>query len=190
MKLTVGPEVRNIDLTAWYRYAPTPFFLGEAGTEPYRLLAYLAQQLPPGAKVADLGTFQGASAVALASNPSANITTYDISSTAPNGLFGMPNINIVLGNVFDRVDEFWNADLIHLDLDPHDGIQEMKIFACLADCGFQGLLICDDIRLNPGMDFFWSSIELKKLDLTRYGHWSGTGVVVFDPETIDVEVAE
>ena len=38
------------------------------------------------------------------------------------------------------------------------------------------LLVVDDIRFVNMIDF-WTSIASPKLDLTSFGHWSGTGLV-------------
>jgi hypothetical protein len=37
------------------------------------------------------------------------------------------------------------------------------------------LLVLDDIRLLP-MVTLWEDLRLRKLDLTSFGHWSGTGI--------------
>ena len=38
----------------------------------------------------------------------------------------------------------------------------------------------DDINLNEAMWKFWASIKQTKSEITRIGHWSGTGIVLFD----------
>jgi predicted O-methyltransferase YrrM len=42
--------------------------------------------------------------------------------------------------------------LILLDIDPHDGIQEAKFLDILRRIQYQGIVIMDDIHLNPAMD--------------------------------------
>lgn len=70
-----------------------------------------------------------------------------------------------------------SADIILLDVDPHDGLKEPIILKRIIDSGFKGLLIIDDADLNEGMRDFYNSIELRK-ELVRWHH-SGTGLVYF-----------
>ncbi len=190
IKLKIDAEVHNVDLTPLARFAPTQYFLGEAGTEPYKLLAYLSSQLPRGSKIADLGTRQGASAAALARNPQVQVTTYDIDDCSDQQFIKLNNVTFVKSNCLDFVQDFADAALVHLDLDPHDGVQETLMLAELLEHKFKGLLVCDDICLNNQMKRWWRALgaPIKPIDVTRYGHWSGTGVVVFNPKNIDVEV--
>jgi hypothetical protein len=37
-------------------------------------------------------------------------------------------LTVVEGDIFDHIDEILEHDLIILDIDPHDGIQEAKIY--------------------------------------------------------------
>jgi hypothetical protein len=38
----------------------------------------------------------------------------------------------------------------------------------------------DDIHLNEAMINYWNSFTEEKYDLTNIGHWSGTGMVIFE----------
>jgi hypothetical protein len=78
-----------------------------------------------------------------------------------------------------------------LDIDPHDGTTETQFLDALHTNGFRGIILCDDIKLNDGMKEFWDGIpsHLKKVDLTAWGHWSGTGAVIYDPSYIDLRLA-
>ena len=38
------------------------------------------------------------------------------------------------------------------------------------------------------MQDFWEWVDLKKYDISKYGHWSGTGVIVFDETSYDVSI--
>ena len=50
----------------------------------------------------------------------------------------------------------------------------------LIEMDFKGILLLDDIHLNPEMQSFWDWIPVgRKVDLTRLGHHSGTGAVLF-----------
>ena len=70
------------------------------------------------------------------------------------------------------------ADLFFLD-GPKDGIFEYELLEKISRLKLDNkerILIIDDIRfLN--MIALWRSIKSPKLDLTSFGHWSGTGVV-------------
>jgi hypothetical protein len=37
----------------------------------------------------------------------------------------------------------------------------------------------DDIYLNAEMTNFWNGLQNEKYDLTKVGHWSGTGIAIF-----------
>ena len=59
----------------------------------------------------------------------------------------------------------------------------------LEKIGYKGLVLLDDTKLNEGMVTFWNSITQEKLDISDYGHWSGTGIVNFDPSRFEIVVA-
>ena len=62
-----------------------------------------------------------------------------------------------------------------------------RIFDALKKKGFSGIVLVDDIKLTEGIKTFWNEIEHKKYDLTKYGHWSGTGLVIFDSSRFELE---
>lgn len=170
------------------------FFQQGPGQEHYRLLADLSAQLRPGSKVADVGTLYGASALALSSNPEVHVTTYDIHPCIPsvgNVLTALNRPNIRAKVMSGQLDIAYIAtcDMVMLDIDPHDGEQETKFIQLLIDHGFRGILVCDDINLNPNMSSFWEEgipATIKKIEATKLGHWTGTGIAVFDPTHLDV----
>ena len=69
------------------------------------------------------------------------------------------------------------ADLIFMD-GPKDHITEQKILDNFATLSFenQPLFVFDDI-LTLGMAPTWHGIQRPKLDITSFGHWTGTGIV-------------
>ena len=76
-----------------------------------------------------------------------------------------------------------------IDID-HFEIIETKIIKKLEELGFSGIILLDDIHhpqenLNIAMQRLWNSIEHKKYDITRYGHVSGTGLIIMNS---DIEV--
>lgn len=164
------------------------------GNEHYRMLAEISHQLPDGAVISDIGTYYGASALALSSNPKVNVTTYDINVCIPTYrdiLTPIHKHNIrqkVMSGQLD-IANISKAHVVCLDIDPHDGIEEIKFFKLLEEHKFRGILLCDDIFLNEGMTSFWEYIpkHYKKVDITHIAHYTGTGAVIFDPEYIDLD---
>lgn len=153
----------------------------------YKLLKYMST-LFEGALLLDVGTFSGASSVALSYNKSNVVISYDIKDLKI--LKHLPeNVHYKIGNVirgydFENVIE---ADLIYFDVDPHDGEQELEFYEFLKLNEYDGLVLCDDIYLNKEMTKFWNNVTHSKYDLTKYGHSSGTGLIDFSGELKVVE---
>lgn len=169
-----------------------------SGEEHYKLLNFLAKevaQTKKACKVADIGTLYGCSALAFAmAHPSVNVTTYDISNVVPNvqNVKTIANIsNITRKYMSGQLDipSIAESDIVLLDIDPHSGTEEHKIVKRLQTEGFKGILVVDSINLNEQMQSFWKSVDLEKYDVTKYGHWTGTGIVVYDSSNIDIRLA-
>lgn len=196
MLLNINQNVHNVDLSHLTRYVNwhhlNAWFPGEVGENHHKLLAYLSSQLPKGSKVTDLGTQYGASALALSYNPDVEVTTYDISNQIPDGVPSFRNVKNIKGvhsSCFDNVQNYIDSKLILLDISPHNGSDEGRLVGMLLEREYKGLLICDDILAFPAMKTFWTELKMKKYDVSIYGHWSGTGIVVFEPKEIDVRIA-
>lgn len=159
------------------------YFNLDAGKEHYKLLAYLAKEVS-GKSYVDIGTYLGSSAVALATNECANVITYDVCDWIPDELEcsakTKSNIDLRIMDCVNDMDEVVKSDFIVLDIDPHDGIEETRILNTLRGLNYKGFVVLDDIHLNPDMQRFWDSITEDKVDVTKYGHWSGTGIIIFD----------
>lgn len=180
-------------LVDYLHYAPafTDIITKDAGKEHYKLLAEISHQLHDSATIADIGTYYGASALMLSSNPNVNVLTYDIVKLIPDETttpLTRPNVKMIVKSGLEEMDTIAKCDVVMLDVDPHDGLQEPAFIDALKNKRFRGLLICDDIKLNPGMRSFWvnTCIGMKKMDVSDYAHWAGTGIIVFDPTYIDV----
>ena len=65
-----------------------------------------------------------------------------------------------------------------LDID-HNYTNEIWLYNFLIQNNWNGIMLCDDINLNDEMRRFWSEISHVKHDITKYGHFSGTGLVLF-----------
>lgn len=180
--------VNSVDLNPYLKYIDwhenSKFFNLEAGKEHYRLLAYLANQIDSEILI-DIGTFYGFSAVALSSS-SKPVVTYDVCDWIPDNLEhsvkNKENIVCKITDCINDMDTVTKATFVVLDIDPHDGKGEKEIIHSLKMNNFRGVLFLDDINLNNDMKSFWNEIDLPKLDLTNYGHWSGSGIVLFNDE--------
>lgn len=197
MILNIDLDMEKIDLSPFYRYIEwnhdqLKFFSMSPGENHCKLLAYLSSQLSSNSKVADLGTYCGGSAIALAFNPNVQVLTYDIDDYLPDDKItckNLTNIRFIRDNCIRRISDYLDASIVFLDTAPHDGQQESEILGKLMCSRFRGLLICDDIFYSDSMKSWWNSVQLKKYDVTRYGHYSGTGIIVFDQDYIDVEIS-
>jgi predicted O-methyltransferase YrrM len=159
--------------------------------EHYRLLAALVKLLQP-KRVIEIGTFRGLSALALKKFlPSAGkITTFDVVpwDSFPNTClrpedFEDDRLRQQIGDLSDpavfEVDRslIQEAELLFVD-GPKDGVFERKLLEHLETVDFHKplLVVMDDIRFW-NMLAIWQDIARPKLDLTSFGHWSGTGLV-------------
>ena len=77
---------------------------------------------------------------------------------------------------------FKSADMIFVD-GPKDGRFEQDFLERLKELRLTQtpLLIFDDIRLW-NMLAIWRAVAMPKLDVTSFGHWSGTGFVDWLPK--------
>jgi hypothetical protein len=99
-----------------------------------------------------------------------------------------------MANLWDLEDrEAWKArvlaaPVIFMDIDPHDGPMEIEFYRWLKAEGYGGLLVTDDIWYFKGMrDRFWYHVPAtEKVDVTALGHWSGSGIIHFGKQAIDV----
>ena len=76
-----------------------------------------------------------------------------------------------------------SASLILYDT-VHNGIVEKEFHDYLIKINWKGICIWDDIKfrwnkeIRQGMQDFWNSIDdNNKIDITKYAHWTGTGLV-------------
>lgn len=176
-------DITTVDTTGC-TLAPA-IFTAPPGREHYRLLKYLGDEVN-NAEIFDIGTWMGASALALACNKSNIVHSFDLEHK-----FSLPKRNNIVYHLENIVNdtprrEQWKSrilasPLIFLDIDPHEGKDEYIFYEWLRDNQFKGALVCDDIHLFDDMrNNFWSKIpDEYKTDLTSQGHHSGTGVVRF-----------
>lgn len=154
------------------KYKNLPKHCYNAG-EPYKNYAELSLQ-NDNQLIIDIGTYRGFSAFSFASNKKNKVHTFDITDYIEIEL--PENVEFHLKDGLDIPNELLNkANIILLDVDPHDGIQEYPILDHIIKSGFRGLLIVDDVNLNDGMKSFYNSIKYEKEIV--YWHHSGTGLV-------------
>lgn len=155
----------------------------------YFLLSYLTTKFN-NINILDIGTHTGRSALALSYNPTNQVHSFDINNMVNNAqIRNTENIHLHIENILDSEGrEKWrsfilNCPLIIFDIDPHNGIDEFAFYQYLKDIEYTGTVIFDDIwYFKPMRDEFWYKIpDSEKYDLTLMAHWSGTGVVSFDP---------
>lgn len=155
----------------------------QSGKEHYRLLIHLAFCFD-GIQIADIGTYRGASAIALSQNKANKIFSLDV------GVFKndikSDNIEFCIGDFKTNKDiqsRILESKVIFLDID-HMYKNEIWFYNFLIENKWDGIMLVDDINLNEEMRRFWNEIKHVKYDITQYGHFSGTGIVLFNDDTI------
>jgi len=163
--------------------------------EHYRLLAGLVRKLKPRC-VVEIGTAEGMSALALKKNlsPAGNVVTFDIIPWRNYSNSCLEERDFDDGRLAQIVDDLGNPDVVerHRDLlqstdlffidAAKDGVLERKLIRNLERLHFNGdpLVVFDDIRVW-NMLAIWHELRWPKLDLTSFGHWSGTGLCEIRP---------
>ena len=150
-----------------------------AGQSEYRLYAWLSKQFN-NTTILDVGTRTGGSALALSYNEKNQVISYDLMEQGAS--------QIQKDNITWKIQDFrsddtldWkNISIIMIDVDPHDGVQEVEMMEFLNEVGWKGIMLLDDIGPGwPEVQDMWDEIPEEKLDVTEVGHMSGTGLVNF-----------
>jgi predicted O-methyltransferase YrrM len=162
--------------------------------EHYKLLAGFVRLLAP-RLVIEIGTATGMSALAMKKYlPQAGrLVTYDLvdwreypehlltEDDFEDGRLSQHLIDLSDPAGFHgQIPTLRQADLIFVDA-AKDGEQEQRFLDHFERCPFEKapLVIFDDIRLW-NMLRIWRQITRPKLDLTSFGHWSGTGLILWE----------
>ena len=151
------------------------------GDSPFKLYAYLST-LFNNKIILDVGTEYGNSALSFSYNESNKVISYNI---IEQGASSISKENItwkVMDFRNDDTIDYDNVEVICIDVDPHDGKQEVEMIQFLKDKKWSGILLLDDIHKDHQMDNFWNSLDFSedvKYDITSIGHSSGTGVILF-----------
>lgn len=173
---------------------PEKSFLTTFPGEHYRLLKALTHILKPKLAI-EIGTYRGLGCLAIKEGlPSdGRLITYDILPWKE-----IPGTHLVASDwdqqlKFRQVDlcnpigagQEWQtlqkAGLIFVDA-AKDGQMERQFLDLFRRIPFESppVIVFDDIRF-PEMCLIWRDIDRPKLDLTSFGHWSGTGIVHWKP---------
>jgi predicted O-methyltransferase YrrM len=194
-------EVNQIDLTHlahFLQWNPTyqQYFLQDAGKEPYKLIAFLSKTI--GGMVVDMGTLYGSSALALSYNEQTQVMTLDTKRQIPDAQdlvtpVKRPNVRMIVASCQTVLPHAAKANLVLLDIDAHLTTEIKKVIHELAYYNFKGILVLDNIHLNDDMKSLWVDVgkELKNcktIDATMLGHHTGTGIIVYDPKHIDINI--
>lgn len=159
--------------------------------EHYKLLAALVKILQPNT-VIEIGTYWGLGSLSLLKYlpPTGRLITFDVVPWKEIPQCVLRETDFADGRMTQQLDDLAypagfeknralleSADLILVDA-AKDGLQEWRFIRNFAQCRFlkAPLIIFDDIRVW-NMLAVWRSIDRPKLDLTSFGHWSGTGLV-------------
>ncbi|RFC45150.1 MAG: putative O-methyltransferase YrrM [Verrucomicrobia bacterium] len=159
--------------------------------EHYKLLAGFVESMRP-RKVVEVGTYQGLSALALLARlpVASQLLTLDIvpwDEMRPTFLqetdFSDGRLRQVLGDLSQReffaqfAPELSSCELLFIDA-PKNVVFERTLLEFLETIPTSPnlLVVFDDIR-QWNMLSIWRGIRRPKMDLTSFGHWSGTGVV-------------
>ena len=176
-----------------YLVTPTYYNL-KSGVQEYRLYSYLST-LFNDTNILDLGTSHGTSAVALSHNVSNNVISYDIVDCINNTnhvIYKKPNIEFKIKNILDELNEDFisKVKIVMIDID-HYGSVEKYIIDKLHSLNFSGIIILDDVfnhpdkEINNCMKILWDSLNYentKKVNVTKYAHWSGTGILLMNTD--------
>ncbi|MAR18910.1 MAG: hypothetical protein CML44_06005 [Rhodobacteraceae bacterium] len=172
-------EIRNLDVFELESVSLNANDWLSAGQSEYRLYAYLSTCFNDSV-ILDVGTRVGGSALALSYNENNRVISYDL---VEQGASKIVKDNIEFKIQDFREDETLNYDeisIIMIDVDPHDGVQEVEMMEFLNDKGWKGIILLDDIGPAwPEVQDMWDAIEDPTIDVTEVGHMSGTGLVNF-----------
>lgn len=192
LALQASSRARSVSMsTVVSRISQAPYYPDVWPGEHYKLLAGLVAVCQPKV-VIEIGTATGMSALAMKQSlpAGARLVTFDITpwDQFPDTClraadFADGSLSQIIGDVSDpsvmhqHEALFQTADIIFAD-GPKDGVFERVFLERLMELRLSGnpLLVLDDIRLW-NMLAIWRGIRLPKLDMTSFGHWSGTGFV-------------
>ena len=194
-------DKKTVDSTCFSNLPPLlqvpPEFIAPAGQHHFKLLAWFSYQFN-NSQFVSITTGNQLSAFALASNSSNTIHTFDTVDRVDPNLKTCANIHFNVTNFWlhdletlneDIKTKLLTASLIFLDLnDATPGSTEFKLYSFLKQNSSKALIICNKIWSTKDMrDKFWYQIpSWSKYDLSEFGSSTGTGLVRFVPDSIQI----
>tara|TARA_R110000744_G_scaffold186713_1_gene306114 strand:+ start:1226 stop:2119 length:894 start_codon:yes stop_codon:yes gene_type:complete len=170
------------------------------GFSQYNLLAHLSTYFNDKV-IIDIGTgHEAVSARALAYNKTNKVISYDTEfcETAKEHIDRLDNVEYKnINPLKDSTAQalMLSSPFISLDVDPHDGVQELEFYDFFIKNNWKGIMVCDDIGIgydstdlpNITMAAFWDKVNKPKYDLTKtaYSHNTGTGLIAFGDQEIN-----
>lgn len=166
--------------------------------EHYRILAAFMQLLKP-ERVVEFGTFQGRSSLSMMETlpEQSEIHTFDLINyeEIPNTLlraedFENNRLNQHLDNLAEEAalekhrSLLESTDFLFID-GPKDGTTEPCLVKNLNKIKFKKppIVVFDDIH-NYKMLKLWDELPYPKFDMTSFGHWTGTGLVLWNNSSV------
>lgn len=149
----------------------------------YHLLTAFAKTYPM-ANFLELGTFTGVSSLAyLYGKPSNPFHTYDIGNYLKFLPAGFPVTTKIENAATADFSHLGKLDFIFVDIS-HNATDESLVMENLKKQGMlkECMLMFDDIHINSAMDKWWDEIDMGqsvKRDITKDGHATGTGILIF-----------
>jgi predicted O-methyltransferase YrrM len=192
LSLQAIEKANTIDLSHLSKRLSSPPYYPEIWPgEHYKLLAGFVSVLKPKV-IIEIGTATGLSALALKEKlpKDGKVHTFDLFSYQQDSQTVLKESDFSDHRLLQHVDDLSQsqtmkqyspilreASLIFIDA-THDGALEKKLLDMLCHIPFDHpvYLLFDDIRVWSMLKM-WREITLPKLDLTSFGHWSGTGIV-------------
>jgi len=191
MEIQISNDILNKFKLKNHEYLVDPTYYDlPSGKQEYKLYSYLTTFFD-NSIILDIGTLNGRSAVSLSHNESNQVISYNIVDDIkdPNHIiYTKSNIDFRIKNVLEDLTHELVAKtkIVMIDID-HFEVIEREIIQRLDELGFSGIILLDDIhhpapKEREAMQRLWNSLEYKKYDVTKYGHWSGTGLIVMNSD--------
>lgn len=183
---------RTIDLSWISKRMPLPPYYPDVWPgEHYKLLAGLVATMKP-KRIIEVGTYQGLGSLSLMSHlpPDGEVITVDIvpwdqieNRALRESDFADGRLRQVLGDLSDPkffssfADKISRCDLLFVDA-PKNVIFERTLLQHLETIKLapNALVWFDDVR-QWNMLEIWRKISRPKLDVTSFGHWTGSGLI-------------
>ena len=190
--LSATAHARSVSMASVVsRMTAPPYYPDVWPGEHYKLLAGLVLACRP-RTIIEIGTGAGLSALAMGTTMphDSRLVTFDLipwktfkDTCLRDEDFADSRLSQIIGDVCDQKVMhnhealFQAADIIFVD-GPKDGRFEYAFLNRLEELPLTSapLIVFDDIRLL-NMLSLWRRIQKPKLDLTSFGHWTGTGLV-------------